>query len=60
MFVDMANMTIHGTSEFEVGKKGNLPFDQGCPRLQKKMTRMDTNIKIQRIWSTTTHNAKLK
>ena len=36
MFVDMADITIHGTSELEVGKKGNLPFNQGCPRLPKR------------------------
>ena len=36
MSVDMANMMIHGTSELEVGKKSNLPFGQGNPRLQER------------------------
>ena len=36
MSEDMANMMIHGTSEVEVGKKINLPFGQGCPRLQER------------------------
>ena len=36
MFVDMANMMIHGTSELEVGKTSNLPFGQGCPSLQER------------------------
>ena len=36
MFVDIADMMIHGTSDLEVGKKSNLPFGQGCPRLQKR------------------------
>ena len=42
------------------GKKEESTVWPRMPKTARKMSRMDTNIKIQRIWNTTTHNAKLK
>ena len=45
--VDMANVMIDGTSDVEMGKTV-FTFWLAMPKTVKKMSRMDTNMKIQR------------
>ena len=57
---DMANVMVDGVSELEMGKNNNLPFWLARPKTARKMSRMDTSINAQYIWSMTKGNVKLK
>ena len=59
MSKDMANMRMHGKWELKWETKESTLW-VGMPKPVRKMPRLDTNIKIESIWSTTECNAKLK